>query len=372
MISITDHFNTPMTKLVLVKNKSLHVDETKASINAIVEEMNDETNSCLNKLYLTNFNLDFIPAIADALTRLNCSLECLTLEHGVLCEGGAQIIAAFIASSRLQKLEILKCAIRNNALVAIINASASANATLQVPLQILNLRHLTISEDIARVIANLLDRSSLTKLSFYNCTIGRNALVLIMGAVKKSELSTLILDNACSNDEETIAAIVDCILWPKLIKLSLSQALFMDAQPIIIEAIKQSSHQTLDLQHVLCSNKFDMMNDLLLHSRIAKIKFSQYMFSAEENIMLLDSILRNNFVEHISFNCLLFTDKLLTKICGVIESSHLTSFGLRGCSLSNDNLTKIIDPIKLSSITSFNFYTDHLSTKNVSVICDLL
>lgn len=365
---INDCFNTYCMNTSRVQNinEELYLSGTILGADKIVTEMNKEENLHFDKLRLTNFDSDCISALANAPAHLKCNLRCFAMCEGVVRSDSpsARIIVDFIAGSKLSKLEILRGTVPDTALAMIIDATQSSLCHIKLE------RHY-IGTATVRAIINLLDRSSLVKLSFFSCTFEDNAIASMMEAIKRSNLKVLILSCTHFVDAEMIA-LVNCVLHSRLTKLSLCGSSFDGKIGFaLIEAIVQSSLKTLDARAVPFLQRFDIINDVILNSNITKFKFNRWQLGPEENVILFDSIKQRNLFKYISFSYVRFNDQLLSKLCNLLENSHLTSIDLHYCSLSSADLGTIINSIKKSSITSF-YYSDCLNAGHTLIIRDML
>lgn len=299
------------------------------------------------------------------------------MHRGTITKESVPIISNFIANFQLSKLELVGSV--TPLLILIMGA------IVQSSLQTLKICNASFSSEVLIAIANVLEKSSLIKLSFLICEFGRECackrereckcglkhygLGLMMDAIKKSKLETLFL-RSISFGAGATATIADCITNSKLIKLSLHYTMYAENKPNTIRnAIKCSSLKEVDVRNVSILNNFgtiisrldnfDTINNLILHCGFTKLKFDERPFSIQERCTLLNSIQGNHLLEHISFGriddntgC---RDQLMTKICDLLKGARFKSFDLDYRSLSSAALKRIMDSIKESSITSLTF-----------------
>lgn len=319
--------------------------------------------SFLKELYI--MNADKVPTVPQLLSNLS-NLSTLSINGGVITEDVVRAIANLVTNTQLLKLELLGCTITNRALVLIINSIPQSS------LRTLNFYNIFIANDAMTAMVNVLERSSLTKLSFSMCRFGHDLLILI-DAIKKSNLQTLFLDFVYFRVNAT-TCIADCIAKSSLIKLSLCGAIFIETEPdMILCAIKQSHLKTLDVRCVSGLKNFRAINDLMLHCPFTKFKFDEYTLDVDEWHTLLDSMKKNSFLEHISFRGKAkFHDLLTTKVCDLLTNPRFKSFELDYRSLPNTELHTIMDAIKQSSITSLKFSTQYSENNSMMMIYDLM
>lgn len=386
---------------LLNTNEELILDYMEFDVNSAIAEINREENLYASKLYLLNFCATDVIIIIRALPlTLSHSLESFTMHHCNIHLGVAQVIVNLIKDSKLQKIEILNCVTivsydaddtdsandtdnadnadnadntdnvdgtdrAGDALFTIINAiSPLFRFTL-------NLCGAHIKKDTVNKIVDLLGQHCFVKLSIKNCIVENDGWILMLEAVQKSALQTLMLNDVHFNYEETIAAI-NCVTHSQLTKLSLRGASFVgDKLTALIGAIKQSLLKTLDMRDTKIRGRFNEINDLILLSNVVKFNFDQFIFSLDENILFVNSILqrRSSSFEHVFFDSVYFDDQLLAKVCNLLENPCLTGLDLVNCSLSESALKQIVSLIKKSSVTSLSWGEDNA---NIRTICDLL
>lgn len=342
--------------------------EALSDIDTIIAEM-DKADLCIKKISITNFNRSFIFELAPIFShaQLYESLECLSICSCVIRLKDAELISSFIKGTinRL-KLEIVRSNIRDNALSIIIDAAK------QSQVRTLIFRHIWIQESDTKAIISFLELSTLVKLSFSRCAFQTGVLCLIMGAIEKSTLATLILNYVHFNDGE-LNALVNCIANSKLTKLSLVSASGLAFNKCaIVEAIKKSSLQTLNVRAAQMFTSANVLNDIILFSNVTKFKFGQPLLTFDEKTTLIVSIQRSHHIEYLCFKSIYFNNQSLTVICNLLERSHITNLELSYCELCEAELSELIAAIKKSSITYLDASAFCSKGKNIPIICDLL
>lgn len=161
-------------------------------INTIMAELSEDELSS-EQLCIVNFNAGLPFELVAFLVQLFSTLKDVTLSASKICSSDAQVIAALIVASKLSKLEILNCNIEDDALATIIEAVNKSS------LQILNLRYLHIKKREAKIITDLIEKSSLVELSLFCCTFQNDGFILIKGAINRSGLKVTIDGVQCNN-----------------------------------------------------------------------------------------------------------------------------------------------------------------------------
>lgn len=315
----------------LYLNGNLHAEK-------IIEKLSKEKYARIKKLSFIAPNLKLIDTISDLLSKFSLTILCVcrSTEHDVLFALMDSINGHF-----LQKIDLQRCCIGTSEITAILTVATT---------------------------------SPITKLAFSACTFQNDALSVILAAVQKSTVCALALIHTEFTDGET-NAIIDMISSNTLIKLSLNYSSFShDQVPNIMQAVHNSSLQNFDARQTSLFNNVSDVAKLIEHVNI--FKFDQSTFDIEEQIAIINVMMRNSSFVYAHFDCTNISNDLLDAMCNLLENSSLTKLDLKydaqprlKCGAQS---RKIIDAIKKSHITSLKLTTIDNKLISVDAICDLI
>lgn len=230
----------------------------------------------------------------------------------------------------------------------------------------------------ALIIADFVQHTQLTKLTFENYYVYSNLCVPIFAAIAQSSLQTLILKQVMLRNEEA-EAFIDCMCQSSLIKLCLIKCDIPDTKSLsVMKSISQSAIQSLHLTNGYWDemNAFptdtESISNLIERSHLTQLSITNFDYDTTNIVAIAESIKRNHAFRKIAFHGTDACSEQIDVVCDLIENSTITNIKLHKCRMYDAHIVRLCASIKKSSITSLNLRSNHIGADGKNAICTLL
>lgn len=332
----------------------------------------DDARPILKRLAFAHVGQGLITAIADCFEQwITFDIECLIMRNSTICSKDAHIIADFISRSKLLRFDLLGCWIDDEALIIIMQAIE------QSTVRTLSFDHYRFAGETVTAFVNCIRHSWLTKLCLWRCLIGDAEQILILESITQSSIQRLKLGSTFLFGD--VGATTNLIEKSSLTGLSYDNYLLtVPIMIAIIESIKRNgAFQKIAFRFKpICDHTLDIICDLLKNSTIENVKFSgQSLFDAQ--IVRLCDAMKASPIVSLSMQCNRISEDAMLAICDLLVHSKMASIKLIACSLRSTSVVRLCAAIQKSSLVSLDLQSncgaENLLCEDSSrAMCDLL
>lgn len=348
-------------------NDLLYFHCSNASYNdyqVVIKKIATVQNVSIKGMRIENAEGSFVGSILEYIESFN--LRSFYMHHCEMFLGCALAIVNLIKNAALEKLSLEKCNIITDGVLGTILASVGQSRLYTLKLK---MQHIGLPE--AEVMVDAIGKSQLVNLYLKNCFFAPDSLILIMGAIEKSSIKNLYLSNIYIDDAKA-TAIGACLENSQVEELCLAKCVFgVNALDIVMESIKKSQLLHLNLSFTCGGgdNGINKVCNCIENSSIVKLSLADRQFDDAQWLMLSETIKKKNNFVGIFFRHSFINVPIL---CDLLENSTIHAIRLQHCALTSVQAMSIIDSVKRSSVTSLDLMGNYIQCESIGAICNLL